>query len=210
MAQNTRTVLLWFDNDAERLTFSVNPQQIDIRRPQVSKTFHTITGEALHAAGGLGLTEVDFSTFLPAENSRFYAGLTPVEALQMLRRWQGSFRPVRLIISDSGINDAFLITEMTQTLREGDGDIGLSLRLREYKFSTVQSLSEPAVPASGLQLQLRPDERTDTRTHTVRAGDTLWAIAVRYYRDGTRWHEIAAQNGIADPQQLPIGKVLTL
>lgn len=35
--------------------------------------------------------------------------------------------------------------------------------------------------------------------YTVVPGDTLWAIATYFYGDGTRYPEIAAANGIADP-----------
>lgn len=37
------------------------------------------------------------------------------------------------------------------------------------------------------------------RTYTVVPGDTLWGIAVTYYGDGTRYPEIAAANGVENP-----------
>lgn len=48
------------------------------------------------------------------------------------------------------------------------------------------------------------------RTYTVRAGDTLWAIAVRYYGDGSKWRRVADANGVRDPRKLRIGHVLTI
>ena len=35
-------------------------------------------------------------------------------------------------------------------------------------------------------------------------------IACRFYGDGTKWGTIAAKNGVTDPRNLPVGKVLTL
>lgn len=49
-----------------------------------------------------------------------------------------------------------------------------------------------------------------TRYHTVAAGDSLWAIAVRYLGTGVRWREIATLNGITDPRRLQIGTVLAI
>lgn len=49
-----------------------------------------------------------------------------------------------------------------------------------------------------------------TRTHTVKAGDTLWAIAVRELGDGKRWPEIAKLNDVRDPRALQIGQTLRL
>src|SRR5882757_5926283 len=48
------------------------------------------------------------------------------------------------------------------------------------------------------------------RSHTVVEGDTLWALAERYYGDGTRFPLIAAANGIADPNVINVGQVLAI
>lgn len=203
----TRTVLIWYNNGAERLTLPVNPERITLTRRQETKEYRTIGGEPLHLACGPGLTEVSFRTFLPDEGSRFYTGVPPLTALRMLERWQQARRPVRLIISGTDINDAFLPLSLSHTLDEGDRDIGIALTLREYVFSTLQA---GALKAEAGGLSARADERATLRSYTVRRGDTLWAIAVRFYGDGTRWRELAQRNGISDPRQLPVGKVLVL
>ena len=48
------------------------------------------------------------------------------------------------------------------------------------------------------------------RTHTVEPGDTLWAIAERFYGDGNRYPEIAAASGIENPDLIQPGQVLTI
>ncbi|SEQ90702.1 LysM peptidoglycan-binding domain-containing protein [Lentzea albida] len=48
------------------------------------------------------------------------------------------------------------------------------------------------------------------RTHEVASGDTLWAIAESYYGDGNRYGEIASANGIANPDLIHPGQVLTI
>jgi 2',3'-cyclic-nucleotide 2'-phosphodiesterase/3'-nucleotidase len=53
----------------------------------------------------------------------------------------------------------------------------------------------PATPPETLQ------------TYTVRAGDNLYRIGLRY---GVPWRRIAEANGIINPRLLPIGKVLTI
>jgi len=209
MGAGTRTVLIWFNNDEERLTFAVNPGSMTFSRPQASREFVTVGGEHIHVAAGRGLMSVGISTFLPGEGSRFYRGIHPLSALGMLKRWQESGRPVRLIISDTDINDAFLITELKQGISEGDEDVQVGLTLKEYKFVKLEGAA--VVSDSGVsQLASRADERQVPRSHTVQKGETLWGIATRYYGDGTKWKELADRNGVADPRQLPIGKVLSL
>jgi len=47
-------------------------------------------------------------------------------------------------------------------------------------------------------------------TYTVVAGDCLWNIARRFYDSGAQYTKIAAANGIADPDYIRIGQVLTI
>lgn len=49
-----------------------------------------------------------------------------------------------------------------------------------------------------------------TKTYVVVQGDTLWAIALDYYGDGSRWTEIADANNIVDPRLLQAGTVLKI
>ncbi|MCB0942990.1 MAG: LysM peptidoglycan-binding domain-containing protein [Mycobacterium sp.] len=48
------------------------------------------------------------------------------------------------------------------------------------------------------------------RTYTVVSGDTLFAIAERFYGDGNRYPEIAAASGIANPDLINVGQVITI
>lgn len=48
------------------------------------------------------------------------------------------------------------------------------------------------------------------RTYTVVSGDTLWAIAERYYGDGSKYPQIAEASGISNPDLIHPGQVLTI
>jgi LysM domain len=48
------------------------------------------------------------------------------------------------------------------------------------------------------------------RTYTVVSGDTLFAIAERFYGDGNRYPEIAAASGIPNPDLIQVGQVVTI
>lgn len=205
---NTRTILLWHNNGEQQLTFTVNPETLSVSRPNTNRVYALAMGGEVNVWGGRGLREVRFSTFLPGESSPFFDGVTPDSALAMLKSWQDSGDPVRLIISSTDINDAFLIEDVSETLREGDGDTALALSLREYKFSS--ELTPQSGEVSAEMTQVRIDERVEPDTWTVKKGDTLWDIACNLYGDGLRWREIAEKNGITNPRTLQIGRVLVL
>jgi nucleoid-associated protein YgaU len=48
------------------------------------------------------------------------------------------------------------------------------------------------------------------RTYTVVSGDTLWAISERFYGDGSKYRVIADASGIANPDLIHPGQVLTI
>ena len=50
----------------------------------------------------------------------------------------------------------------------------------------------------------------ESRTHTVVAGDTLFNIAKQYLGDGNRYPELAQLNGIANPDHIEVGQVITI
>lgn len=70
-------------------------------------------------------------------------------------------------------------------------------------FSNVESGSSSTAP--------EPEE-TEERTYVVEKGDTLWAIADRFYGDGTKWPRIheANREKIDDPDVIQPGWELTI
>lgn len=205
---NTRTVLLWHNNGETQFTFAVNPANITVSRPNVNRVEELALGGQINVWGGRGLREVRLETFLPRESSKFFQGRSPDSLLSLLKAWQDSGDPIRLIISGTDINDAFLIEDTAQSFREGDGDVWLSLLLREYKFLSVAQQQTGATAGSG-QAE-REDERITPTSYTVVKGDTLWDIAARFYGSGTKWGIIAEKNGVTNPRLLQIGTVLAL
>ena len=47
-------------------------------------------------------------------------------------------------------------------------------------------------------------------TYTVKSGDTLSKIAKRFYGDANHYHQIAAANGIDNPDRIDVGQELKL
>lgn len=69
----------------------------------------------------------------------------------------------------------------------------------EVAPAAVETPAEPAPPAPAAP-----------RTYTVVSGDTLWAISERFYGDGSKYQRIADASGIANPDLIHPGQVLTI
>ena len=55
-----------------------------------------------------------------------------------------------------------------------------------------------------------PAPEPAAKTYTVESGDTLWAIAERFYGDGSKYQVIADASGIPNPDLIQPGQVLTI
>ncbi len=66
-------------------------------------------------------------------------------------------------------------------------------------------VEEPAAEAAE-----EPAPEPAARTYTVESGDSLWAIAERFYGDGSKYQAIADASGIPDPDLIQPGQVLTI
>lgn len=73
----------------------------------------------------------------------------------------------------------------------------------------VDAVVNPGPIAGGAPAPPPPPKPPAPRTHVVAAGDTYYALAVRYYNDGSKWNRIADANP-HPPTAIPVGARLTI
>jgi LysM repeat protein len=76
----------------------------------------------------------------------------------------------------------------------------------EPEAAAPAAAEEPAVEEAAAS----EPEPAAARTYTVESGDTLWAIAEQFYGDGNKYQIIADASGIANPDLIQPGQVLTI
>lgn len=75
------------------------------------------------------------------------------------------------------------------------GDISYSISLKEYRDFEIKKVEiQIAKPVSPSTPPSRPTEAPKAKTHTVKKGDCLWAIAKQYYGDGSKYPKIYELN----------------
>ena len=55
-----------------------------------------------------------------------------------------------------------------------------------------------------------PETKKGPTVYTVQKGDTLYAIARKFYGDQRRYRDIAKANNLADPNRIYVGQVLKI
>lgn len=88
----------------------------------------------------------------------------------------------------------------------GDGAVRFEFEFWEH----IEPIRQVPAVSSGTPSADPKAKGAKTTKHTVKQGDTLWALAEKYLGAGTRWQEIAKVNGIKDPKTLQIGTVLVI
>lgn len=86
----------------------------------------------------------------------------------------------------------------------------LTLTLLQYVPPTVAVTSPSPAAAAAQRQATTTTSPPSSRTYTVKAGDTLSAIAVRFFGNYRRDADIAALNGIRDMNVIQVGQVLKL
>ncbi|OSC41643.1 hypothetical protein B8W66_07930 [Mycobacterium decipiens] len=76
---------------------------------------------------------------------------------------------------------------------------------------TAQPVDEGAPqPAAAAVTEQKPAPEPAVQTYTVVSGDTLWAVAERFYGDGSKCQMIADASGIGNPDLIYPGQVRTI
>lgn len=111
------------------------------------------------------------------------------------------------------VSDA-VITKITSTgSSEIHGGISFTMQIKEIRIA-----ASPYVEGSGSTGEQQIEEapvpaaETPSKTHTVKSGDTLWAIAKAYYGNGAQFPVIfnANRDKLSDPNKIQVGQVLTI
>jgi nucleoid-associated protein YgaU len=75
----------------------------------------------------------------------------------------------------------------------------------EVTSDAPEAAAEPVAETAA-----EPAPEPGPRTYTVVSGDTLWAIAERFYGDGSKYQVIADASGITNPDLIHPGQELTI
>lgn len=116
--------------------FPVSPSSYNLKLQNNNTTIVVESVGEVNILGDSKLSEITLSGFFPAQEYNFcaYSNIpTPEECVDKIIKFKKSKKPVRLIITDTTINDLFSIESFEYGENDGTGDITFSIALRQYK-----------------------------------------------------------------------------
>lgn len=134
--------VLSFNNRAEVLELPVPLQEWSEVSSHNTYTFTTLEKGDINAVGKTKLKTMTINSFFPSKEYPFLVVKDikdPWTCYNMVESWRLKNKPIRVVIVETEINLAMVISEFTVSKEsmDGSGDLYFSLSLEEYRFANI-------------------------------------------------------------------------
>ncbi|EAZ87192.1 LysM peptidoglycan-binding domain-containing protein [Lysinibacillus fusiformis] len=218
------------------LQFPIAPSELALKINGRNETVVLMNEGEVNVIKKTGLTNIEFEVLLPNVNYPFAVypnGFQPAAFyLSKLKKLKISDKPFRFLVNRMLPTGNLLFdTNMTVSIEDYEikesadngFDVIVRIQLKQYReYGNKKINLKPATKANNagssaktvskaVVEQKRPTTGKETpKTHTVKAGETLWAIAKKYLGDGSKYTELAKINNISNPNVIKPGQVIKL
>lgn len=169
------------------------PEKIEVDTGDLRAAEYDILDQGpVDVPNGSNLGEITFQSIFPGTARKglpFLRGSLkkPDVYTKQMDQWKEKGTELRILVTGTRINYPVYLTKFSYSHSGGYGDVEYSLTVktrREVKITTVK-----AATAKKNQTKKTSNASTAT-TYTIKKGDTLWGISVKYLGKGSRWKEI--------------------
>lgn len=165
-------------------------------------------------AGYMTLPNYKISCMFPAKAYPFNqpgAILDPYYYVRYFLDAVDSRKVHRWIVSGTVVNSPVLVEEIEYDEHDGTRDVYATLNLHKYRYltdqaanSATQNASRTDATASALSVS------GSERNYTVISGDTLAAVARKFYGNASLYASLATYNGIKNANLISVGQIVKL
>lgn len=112
----------------------------------------------------------------------------------ILKDWKKNGTPLNLLVTGYPINTDVILTEYTGEITGGFGDISYQISFTEKREIVITSEKVEVKKETTTPPAETTRPATQNKSYTIKSGDTLWAIATKYYGAGSKWPTIYNAN----------------
>lgn len=190
------------------------PAKLTVKMTNQNKTLTLLNEGEVNFLRRPGLKELT----VPFVFSMLEGSHTPVDYLDLLEALKENRKTTQFILArrspdgralfDTNLTVSVEDYEITEDAASGP-DVSVEVNLKQWRDYQLKILDEDTLSVT----QGRDDSTAPTaKTYTVRKGDSLWAIAAKYYGSGAQYAKIYSANTdqISNPNLIYPGQVLII
>lgn len=221
-----------YDFYLDAMLLPVTPSKLTISIDNKNKTMVLINDGEINILKKPGLTDISFTALLPQTKYPFAVyknGFQKADVfLDKLEQLKASQKPFQFIVSrifpngkllfDTNIKVSLEDYKIIEDSKNGF-DVNVEIKLKQYRdygTKTVNVTIKQSKPVATVQntrpAESSPAPKVTAKSYAVAKGDTLWAIAKKYYGDGSKYTKIFEANKgvLKNPNVIYPGQVLAL
>lgn len=205
-----------FSKNNNEIHLPVNPEELEVNSSQANESFEILKLGQIVIPIHMQLKEYSFEADFPhsklfyIESSKDFQDAD--SCLKQFDKWRSALEPVRFMagkvssdhtLMSDAINTFVLIESLTIMEKAGEEeDKYVSFRLLEYNNYTNKIVNDPG----------KTSNPKNVGYYIVKTGDTLWAIAKKFYGSGAKYLKIynANKNIILNPSLIYPGQKLVI
>ena len=199
------------------------PAKLTVKIKSKNKTLILLNEGEINFLRTPGLSEIVLPLTLPM----LTGSRSPDYYLGVLERLKTSKAPTQFILVrvspdgrtlyDTNMRVSVEDYNIVEDAKEGL-DVSVDVNLKQWRSYGTKTVKVEQ-PAENTQMQTVSVEKErdastapTAKTYTVKAGDTLWALAAKYYGSGAQYTKIynANTDKISNPNLIYVGQVLTI
>lgn len=143
---------------------------------------------------GTGLSSYSWSSEFPGKyrtDKSMQRGTwkQPKHYHDILESWRKNGTPLKIMVTGYPINKDVILEDYSYKVAGAFGDLEYEVKFIEDRDITITSQKQAKAKTTK-----RSTKTKKTTTHTIKKGDTLWAISKKYLGAGSKWRTIYNAN----------------